>query len=113
MVVDGIPAVKQSSINTSAVVKQGESLLIGGMTIDTQFDFKSKTPGLGDIPLLGQAFRKRKKGGQHLERIFLITPRILSQRSQVAQQPASTTPIPLEQLQAIAEKGSKSRRRKR
>jgi type III secretion protein C len=113
MVVDGIPAVKQSSINTSAVVRQGESLLIGGMTIDTQYDFKSKTPGLGDIPLLGQAFRKRKKGGQHLERIFLITPRILSQRSQVAQQPTSTTPIPLEQLQAIAEKGSKSRRRKR
>ncbi|HVJ01236.1 MAG TPA: type III secretion system outer membrane ring subunit SctC [Sphingomonas sp.] len=114
MVVDGIPAVKQSSINTSAVVKQGESLLIGGMTIDTQYDFRSKTPGLGDIPVLGQAFRKRKKGGQHLERLFLITPRILSQRSQVAAQPTSaTTPIPLEQLQAIADKGSKSRRRRR
>ena len=32
LVVDGIPAVKQSSINTNAVVKQGESLMIGGMT---------------------------------------------------------------------------------
>lgn len=104
LVVDGIPAVKQSSINTSAVVKQGESLLIGGMTVDTQYDYKSKVPGLGDIPIIGQAFRKRQKGGQHIERIFLITPRILSQNAQVATQPAMVQPIPLEQLQRAAAK---------
>lgn len=111
LVVDGIPAVKQSSINTSAVVRQGESLLIGGMTMDTQFDYKSKVPVAGDIPLLGQAFRKRKKGAQHLERIFLITPRVLSQRPQLAAQPAGTptTPIPLEQLQAAAERAQAPR----
>ena len=106
LIVDGIPAVKQSSINTSAVVKQGESLLIGGMTVDTQFDYKSKVPIAGDIPILGQAFRKRKKGGQHLERIFLITPRILSQRPGTPQ-PVATNPIPLEQLEAAAKKGKK------
>ena len=109
LIVDGIPAVKQSSINTSAVVKQGESLLIGGMTVDTSFDFKSKVPVAGDIPILGQAFKKRKKGSQHLERIFLITPRILSQRPQVAA-PIATNPIPLEQLQAAATKGKRRKR---
>ena len=113
MVVDGIPAVKQSSINTTAVVKQGESLLIGGMTVDTDYDYKSKVPVAGDIPIIGQAFRKRNKGAQHIERIFLITPRILSQSQQVAaQQSVPTNPIPLEQLQAAAAKG-KSRRSRR
>jgi type III secretion protein C len=115
-VVDGIPAVKQSSINTTAVVKQGESLLIGGMTVDTSYDYKSKVPVAGDIPILGQAFRKRNKGDQHFERIFLITPRILSQSAQAQSQAqpvgTPTNPIPLEQLQAAAEKGKKRRSRK-
>jgi type III secretion protein C len=97
LIVDGIPAVKQSSINTNAVVKQGESLLIGGMTIDSEFDYKSKVPVLGDVPVLGQAFRKRSKGGQHFERLFLITPRVLSQRAATAV--SAVTPVPLEQLQ--------------
>lgn len=116
MIVDGIPAVKQSSINTSAVVKQGESLLIGGMTVETNYDYKSKVPGVGDIPIVGQAFRKRSKGTQHIERLFLITPRILSQRQTVAangaafQPTAETQPIPLEQLQAL---GKGKRRAKR
>ncbi|MBB5710906.1 type III secretion system outer membrane ring subunit SctC [Sphingomonas xinjiangensis] len=111
MIVDGIPAVKQSSINTSAVVKQGESLLIGGMTVDQQYDFKSKVPVAGDIPILGQAFRKRKKGAQHMERIFLITPRVVSRSSQVAaMRPSATDPIPIEQIHAAA-KGKKRGRK--
>jgi type III secretion protein C len=113
LVVDGIPAVKQSSINTSAVVKQGESLLIGGMTVETSYDYKSKVPVAGDVPILGQAFRKRKKGDQHFERIFLITPRVVSRREQqaAAVQPATATnPIPIEQIQAAADHHQKRRR---
>ena len=116
LVVDGIPAVKQSSINTSAVVKQGESLLIGGMTVETSYDYKSKVPVAGDVPILGQAFRKRKKGDQHFERIFLITPRVVSRREQqaAAVQPATATnPIPIEQIQAAADHHQKRSRRAR
>ena len=112
LIVDGIPAVKQSSINTSAVVRQGESLLIGGMTVDTEYDYKSKVPGVGDIPVIGQAFRKRQKGGQHLERIFLITPRIMTQHMPAVSQAAPVTPIPLEQLERAAAKGESRRGRK-
>jgi type III secretion protein C len=100
LIVDGIPAVKQSSINTNAVVKQGESLLIGGMTIDTEYDYKSKVPVAGDIPLVGQLFRKRSKGGSHFERLFLITARILSQGPNA--RATSTNVIPLDRLNALA-----------
>ena len=102
LIVDGIPAVKQSSINTNAVVKQGESLLIGGMTIDTEYDYKSKVPVAGDIPVVGQLFRKRSKGGSHFERLFLITARILSQ-SPTAQAAAASRVIPLDRLNALAD----------
>ena len=108
-VVDGIPGVKQSSINTNAVVKQGESLLIGGMSIDTEYDYKSKIPVAGDIPVFGQLFRKRSKGGQHFERLFLITARILSQNRGTAAAVAPSPVIPLEQLQAMTPRRRGSR----
>lgn len=100
-VVDGIPGTSNSTINTEAIIRQGESLLIGGITIDSEFDFKSKTPGLGDIPVAGNLFKKRQKGGQHLERLILITPRVISNgagNSAAAPLPA-ITPVPLEQLE--------------
>lgn len=113
LIVDGIPAVKQSSINTSAVVKQGESLLIGGMTVDTDYDYKSKVPVLGDIPIIGQLARKRSKGSQRLERLFLITPRILSQSAAAtaaaAQARAAANVIPLERLQSLGKDRSARR----
>lgn len=102
LIVDGIPAVKQSSINTNAVVKQGESLLIGGMTIDTEYDYKSKVPVAGDIPVVGQLFRKRSKGGSHFERLFLITARILSQSPNAQAADAASRIIPLDRLNALA-----------
>lgn len=101
-VVDGIPGTSNSTINTEAIIRQGESLLIGGITIDSEFDFKQKTPGLGDIPLAGNLFKKRQKGGQHLERLILITPRIISQGTSATAVSAprqEITPVPLEQLQ--------------
>ncbi|MGL5837631.1 MAG: secretin N-terminal domain-containing protein [Sphingorhabdus sp.] len=75
---DGIPFIDNSSLNTNATIRQGESLIIGGITVDSSFDEKSKIPGLGDIPLVGNAFKKRSKGSRRKERIVIITPRILS-----------------------------------
>jgi type III secretion protein C len=101
-VVDGIPGTSNSTINTEAIIRQGESLLIGGITIDSEFDFKSKTPGLGDIPIAGNLFKKRQKGGRQLERLILITPRIISQGTSATAASApgqAITPVPLEQLQ--------------
>jgi type III secretion protein C len=111
-VVDGIPGTSNSIINTEAIIRQGESLLIGGITIDSEFDFKSKTPGLGDIPIAGNLFKKRQKGGQYLERLILITPRIIStgSSSSTAATPGQAiTPIPLEQLEGLKKVKTKQR----
>jgi type III secretion protein C len=75
---DGIPFIDNSSLNTNATIRQGESLIIGGITIESSFDEKSKIPGLGDIPVVGNAFKKRSKGARRKERIVIITPRIIS-----------------------------------
>ncbi len=78
---DGAPLVKRAALNMVTTVKQGESAIVGGMTVSRQYDFKSNTPGLSKIPVVGNAFKKREKGSERIERIFLISPRIMTQSS--------------------------------
>lgn len=82
-VVDNIPIVDRSSVATQAMVLNGESLLLGGMTSDADTNDVTKVPLLGDIPLLGNLFKTRSRQRQHTERLFLITPRIATLSSTV------------------------------
>jgi|GEM_PF-6964746 len=75
-VVDAIPVIGQSTINTQAIVTAGDSLLVGGMVRESKSTGESKVPLLGDIPGLGSMFRTRTKSGSKVERLFLITPRL-------------------------------------
>ncbi|MBX2825487.1 MAG: type III secretion system outer membrane ring subunit SctC [Gammaproteobacteria bacterium] len=74
--VDQIPVVRQSSIVTTAIVSEGDSLLVGGLVREDKRDSVSKVPLLGDLPGLGSMFRTRSKSGSKVERMFLITPRL-------------------------------------
>ena len=97
LVVDGIPTASGPRIQTQMVVRQGESVMLAGMTQTAEFDRKQKTPILGDVPGLGQLFRKRRKGEDHIERLFLLTPRISNLgSSQLA--PNEVEPLTIEQL---------------
>lgn len=92
--VDAIPVIERSSVATQAMVVDGESLLLGGMTADADTDNVTKVPLLGDIPLLGELFKFREKNRAHTERLFLITPRLVSlTASRAAQAPVPGTPI--------------------
>ncbi|MGK6325162.1 type III secretion system outer membrane ring subunit SctC [Sphingomonas sp. DT-51] len=105
LVVDGIPLYSGPRISTQSIVRHGEAVLIAGITSDTQYDYKSKVPLLGDIPIAGQVFRKRNKGDQHFERLFLITPRIVSSRVPGRPVAKGPPPLPLEVLRGGMAKG--------
>jgi type III secretion protein C len=74
--VDGLPVVKNSRINTQAVVKENESLLIGGLIHEDEGTVEHKVPVLGDIPILGHLFRYKKDETSKSERLFLIAPKV-------------------------------------
>jgi len=78
--VDKIPVVERSTINTQALIAEGESLLIGGMTRDSSSSNIDKVPGLGDLPVVGNLFKTRTNSSSRVERMFLITPRLAGSR---------------------------------
>jgi type III secretion protein C len=78
--VDQIPIVERASINTQALINEGESLLIGGMVRENHSANTDKVPGLGDVPVVGNLFKNKTTSHQRIERMFLITPRLAGAR---------------------------------
>ena len=73
-----VAPIKQTKINTQAVVDVGQSLLIGGYYYEQKSEGDSGVPLLKDIPLIGNLFKTTSKSGQLMERLILITPRIVT-----------------------------------
>ncbi len=90
--VDQIPIVDRATISTQALIFEGESLLIGGLTREASSNGVTKVPFLGDIPLLGHLFKTSSEGSRRTERLFLIAPRLVPARRAVAA-PAAETPV--------------------
>ena len=78
--VDSIPTVERSSINTQALLMAGESLLIGGMVQDKESNDVTQVPLLGDVPVLGNLFKYKSGEHDRVERLFLISPRLIPAR---------------------------------
>ncbi|MEO1017594.1 MAG: type III secretion system outer membrane ring subunit SctC [Pseudomonadota bacterium] len=72
--VDEIPAVLESTLTTSAIVEAQQGLLLGGLYRSELQDTEEKVPLLGDIPILGLAFRSKSSSQTEFARLFLITP---------------------------------------
>lgn len=78
--VDQIPVVDRSTVNTQALMLEGESLLIGGMTREGSDRKVDKVPLLGDLPAIGALFRSKADSNTRIERLILITPRLIDSR---------------------------------
>jgi len=73
----GAPAVDSRTANTTVLVRDGETIVIGGLITDSMQDTISKIPLLGDIPILGWLFKKKTKTRVRAELLIFVTTRIL------------------------------------
>jgi type III secretion protein C len=80
--IDGIPTQKRNVINTQTVVRPLESVVLGGQIVESDSDFEAGIPGLKDIPIVGNAFKNTSTGRKKLERLFIISPRVINQGSE-------------------------------
>ncbi len=73
-----IPTIDTREINTSVLVDNGQTVVLGGIYEVNKNNTTSKVPGLGDIPGIGALFRKTSRSNTKAELLIFVTPRILS-----------------------------------
>ena len=70
-----------SQIQTSVLLDNGETVVIGGIYQQDRNDTVTQVPFFGDIPLLGWLFRNKTFRDNKTELLIFITPRILAQQA--------------------------------
>lgn len=78
---NSVPIVDSRSLTTSFVVREGDTIMIGGIMKNSQLESESGVPLLMDIPWLGQLFRNDVRETASQELVILMTPRLVDPRS--------------------------------
>jgi general secretion pathway protein D len=71
------PVINTRSADTVVVTPNGQSVVIGGLMQHSKNSTDSRVPFLGDIPGLGNLFKRKQKGGTKTELIIFLTPHIV------------------------------------
>ncbi|TET79156.1 hypothetical protein E3J38_07570, partial [candidate division TA06 bacterium] len=71
------PIITTSEATTRQLVKDGETVVLGGFIRESESTSESGIPILRSIPLLGNLFKSTSKAVTRREIIFFITPHIL------------------------------------
>jgi len=74
----GLPTVSTRRAETTVLLRDGETLFIGGLKLQQQETITRKVPLLGDLPLIGGLFRTKTQRRSSTDLAILITPRILT-----------------------------------
>jgi general secretion pathway protein D len=73
------PTTTKRSAKTSVLVKNKETVVLGGMMQDTTSVTEQQVPLLGDIPLLGNLFKFKSVSRQKTNLLIFLTPTIIKE----------------------------------
>lgn len=74
-----VPQLDKREINTSVLVDNGQTVVLGGVYEVEKRDDLTKVPFLGDLPVLGNLFKRNGRTDTKAELLIFVTPRILSE----------------------------------
>ncbi len=78
-VVAGVPAINTQNVKTQVLVSNGETAVLGGIFEQTESNAVDKVPFFGDIPIIGNAFKRRTKQDDKSELLIFVTPKIMDE----------------------------------
>jgi general secretion pathway protein D len=78
------PVIDMRSADTVAVTPDGQTVVIGGLMQTTKTETVTKIPFLGDVPLVGNLFRRTQKSDAKSELIIFLTPHIVAAPTELA-----------------------------
>ena len=74
-----VPSIDTRSVQTQVLVKDGQTVVLGGIYETERRETVTKVPFLGDIPFVGAAFRNKRRTNNKAELLIFVTPRILEE----------------------------------
>jgi general secretion pathway protein D len=78
------PFIDKRSADTVVVTPDGSTVIIGGMIQTSKAESENKIPYLGDIPLLGNLFKRKFKSDVNTELLIFLTPHIIQAPTEMA-----------------------------
>ena len=72
-----VPQISKRAINTAVLVEDGQTVVIGGVYEFRDRNDVSKVPFLGDVPFLGNLFKRKGRSKEKAELLIFVTPKVL------------------------------------
>jgi general secretion pathway protein D len=82
---NGRPTTTNREVKTTTIVRNGESIIIGGLTKSTSSLSKNKIPLLGDIPVAGELFTSEFNNKDQINLVIVLTPYIVGKESNISE----------------------------
>jgi len=79
-----LPRINSREADTNVTVKDGQTVVIGGLLTKETRDTTYKVPFLGDIPILGYLFKRTVKSPKKMELLIFITPHVTNESTDAA-----------------------------
>ena len=73
----GLPESRTTEVTSNVMVRDGSTIVIGGLIEEQANQTQSRIPGLGALPVVGNLFKNKANDTNRTELIVLITPRIV------------------------------------
>ena len=78
-----VPSIDTRSVETQVLVKDGQTVVLGGIYETELRETVTKVPFLGDIPVVGRLFKSTQRINNKAELLIFVTPRILEEGSSI------------------------------
>ena len=76
-VYSGVPSIETQNINTQVLVGNGETAVLGGIYEQTTRNDVEKVPFFGDLPIMGNLFKRKTVQNDRTELLIFVTPKIM------------------------------------
>lgn len=70
-------AISVKKLNTRAMIEDGGTLILGGIYDESSSDGVNKVPFLGDLPVVGNAFKTKNRNSERREVLIFLTPKVV------------------------------------
>jgi type IV pilus assembly protein PilQ len=78
-----VPSIDTRNIQTQVLVRDGQTVVLGGIMETERRDSIKKVPLLGDVPVVGNLFKSKSKINNRDELLIFVTPKILREGSTI------------------------------